>query len=81
MRLPSFPTIARTFYLFGNATTRRLPTALRHPALSTPTILRSIPTIPFLGALFGTSTRNNMSYPVQKTDDEWQAVLSPGTFN
>ncbi|QSZ36099.1 hypothetical protein DSL72_007224 [Monilinia vaccinii-corymbosi] len=35
-----------------------------------------MPTIPFLSAFFGTSSSQNMSYPVQKSDDEWQAILS-----
>jgi peptide-methionine (R)-S-oxide reductase len=34
--------------------------------------------IPFFGALFSSSSSKNMSYPVQKSDDEWQAVLTPG---
>lgn len=39
-----------------------------------------MPTIPFLGALFSTAeNRKTMSHPVQKSDDEWQAQLSPGT--
>lgn len=37
-----------------------------------------MPTIPFLGALFSTAESRKMSYPVQKSDSEWQAQLSPG---
>lgn len=37
-----------------------------------------MPTIPFLSSFFGTSSSQKMSYPVQKTDEEWQAVLSKG---
>jgi peptide-methionine (R)-S-oxide reductase len=36
---------------------------------------------PFLSSLFSTSSSNSssaMAFPVQKTDDEWRAVLSPG---
>lgn len=37
-----------------------------------------MPTIPFIGSLFTSSNSNNMSYPVQKHDDEWRAVLNKG---
>lgn len=39
-------------------------------------------TIPFLGAKFGTSANNMASnnFPVQKTEGEWQAQLSPEQF-
>ncbi|KAH6608580.1 transcription repressor [Trichoderma cornu-damae] len=39
--------------------------------------------IPFLSALFGSSSSKpsySMSYPDQRTDDEWRAVLSPKQF-
>ena len=37
-----------------------------------------MPTIPFIGSLFTSSNSNNMSYPVEKNDDEWRAVLNKG---
>lgn len=36
--------------------------------------------IPFIGSLFSTAETRKMSYPVQKTDQEWQAQLSKGTL-
>lgn len=36
--------------------------------------------IPFIGSLFSTAETRKMSYPVQKTDQEWQAQLSKGTI-
>jgi hypothetical protein len=46
-------------------------------------VLRSMPNIPFLGALFGSSSSNmgpdTTNYPVKKTEGEWQVQLSPGT--
>lgn len=72
----SFPTLIRTLYAFSNATSRTSPRTFS--ALSRPTVLRSMPTIPFIGSLFSSSSTRNMSYPVQKSDDEWQAVLSKG---
>jgi len=76
MRLPSFPQLVRTLYAFSNTTFRAAPAPLR-PALR-PTAVRSMPTIPFLGALFSSSSSNNMTYPLEKSKEEWQAQLSPG---
>lgn len=39
-----------------------------------------MPTIPFLGALFHTADTRKMSHPVQKSDDEWRAVLNKEQF-
>ena len=81
MRLPSFPTIIRTFYTLSNSTARTLPASQRALAPFTrSTVVKSMPTIPFLSSFFSTSpSSKDMSYPVQKSDDEWQAVLNPGT--
>jgi hypothetical protein len=78
MRTPNFKTIVRTFYFFSNYTTSRFP---QYKALgpATRTTIKSMPTIPFLSSLFSTSSKPNMSYPLQKSDDEWRAVLSKGT--
>ncbi|EAA28294.2 SelR-domain-containing protein [Neurospora crassa] len=45
----------------------------------------SMPTIPFLGSFFGSSSSSSSqkmpeNYPVQKSADEWRAVLSPQQF-
>ncbi|KAI5852835.1 peptide methionine sulfoxide reductase B3 [Morchella snyderi] len=50
-----------------------------------PTTRRTIKFLPliyihFMGSFLSTSTRNNMTYPVQKSNEEWQAVLSPEQF-
>ncbi|KAK5289797.1 methionine-R-sulfoxide reductase-like protein SelR [Cryomyces antarcticus] len=78
MRFPSIPTLLRTFYAFSNATTRSAPQAL-HPSIR-PSLVKSMPTIPFLGSLFSSSASKNMTYPLQKSDDEWQAQLSREQF-
>lgn len=81
MRLPSFPHFVQTLYTISNATTRVVPSAssllaprlgssLRPPTPSMP--------IPLLGSLFSSASTRSMSYPVQKSNDEWRAVLSPG---
>lgn len=80
MRFPTFPAIIRTFYILTTATTR--PISASHKA-ATPftrgTIVKSMPTLPFLGSLFSSSSSSRkMTYPFQKSDNEWQAVLNKG---
>jgi len=80
MRVPTWPNIIRTFYTISNYTVR---TQTQYKALqpfTRATLLKSMPTIPFLGSLFSSSSSStkNMSFPVEKSDDEWQAVLSKG---
>ena len=80
MKIPTFPTLVRTFYTISNYTISRLP-ATQYRALqpiTRGTVLKSMPTIPFFGSFFGTSSSQKMSYPVQKSEEEWQAVLSKG---
>jgi len=78
MRFPSLPTFLRTFYAFSNTTLHTPPTPFS-AALRQGTAFRaSMPTIPFLGALFSTAETRKMTYPVQKSDSEWQAQLNPG---
>ncbi|KAI4134544.1 MAG: hypothetical protein LQ347_001419 [Umbilicaria vellea] len=81
MRLPSFPTLLRTFYTITNTTSRALPASQRALApFARGAVLKSMPTIPFIGSLFTSSNSNNMSYPLQKDDDEWRAVLNKEQF-
>ncbi|PSN75493.1 SelR-domain-containing protein [Corynespora cassiicola Philippines] len=88
MRVPSFPVLIRAFHTISNTTIRAPSTSALglRSFYSTPqraTIFRSMPSIPFLGALFGSSSKDmsdNTNFPVQKTDGEWQAVLSPEQF-
>jgi hypothetical protein len=82
MRLASFSNIVRTLYTISNATATAHTTRYRaiSPLIRTG-ILRSMPSIPFFGSLFSSKPQQNkMSYPVQKSEDEWQAVLSKGMF-
>jgi len=81
MKFPTFPTIIRTFYTFSNYSARAATQYKALTPLSRATIYKSMPTFPFLSSLFSSSSSSsNMSYPVQKSDDEWQAVLSKGTY-
>lgn len=76
MRFPSIPTFIRTLYAFSNTTLRTPPNPFH--SLVRPTALRASMPIPFIGSLFSTAETRKMSYPVQKTDQEWQAQLSKG---
>jgi peptide-methionine (R)-S-oxide reductase len=87
MRFPNFPTLLRTFHTVSNTTSAFFRSSsantLGRTIYSTPQraiIYRSMPNIPFLGALFGSSSSmaDNTNFPVQKTEGEWQAQLSPG---
>ncbi len=80
MRVPTWPSFIRTFYTFSNYTARTQTHYKAFQSLTRVPILKSMPTIPFLGSLFSSSSSSSkdMSFPVQKTDDEWQAVLSKG---
>jgi peptide-methionine (R)-S-oxide reductase len=89
MRFPTFPTLLRTFHTVSNTTgaffRASSASTIGRTIYSTPQraiIYRSMPNIPFLGALFGSSSSmaDNTNYPVQKTEGEWQAQLSPGTL-
>ncbi|KAI0899144.1 SelR-domain-containing protein [Annulohypoxylon nitens] len=80
MRLPPFTNFLRTFYSFSYFARVR---PLTQPSISrNPSSLKSMPTIPFFGSLFGSSSSqsSNMSYPDQRSTDEWRAVLSKEQF-
>ncbi|KAL9607763.1 MAG: hypothetical protein Q9167_007346 [Letrouitia subvulpina] len=91
MRFPPFPTFVRTFYTLSSITTATShffarSSAQLHalaPSSNRVTVLRSMPTIPFLGSLFSSSASNSKDmadYPVKKSDDEWQAILNKEQF-
>ncbi|KAG5663164.1 hypothetical protein KAF25_001100 [Fusarium avenaceum] len=74
------PLLSTLFYTFSNIARVR-PVLPSHLAFR-PIPLRSMSGIPFLGALFGTSSKNssNMSYPDKRSNDEWRAVLNKEQF-
>jgi len=80
MRIPSFPTILRTFYTVSN-TTRLLPqfnaTSALQPLYSKAALAYN-PSMGFISSFFTSTPKQEMSFPVNKTKNEWQAVLSPG---
>lgn len=80
MRFPTFPTIIRSIYTFSNITTR-LPAHYKAlQPFTRATIYKSMPSIPFLSSFFSTSSTPKMEYPLKKSDEEWQAVLSKEQF-
>ena len=43
--------------------------------------MKSMPAVPFLGGLFGSGQKRDMTdYPVQKTDQEWRVQLNKDQF-
>lgn len=79
MRIPSLPVLVRTINRLSSSSTRIPQNYKALKPLTTGTVLKSMPAIPFLSSFFGTTSSSpKMSYPVQKTDDEWRAVLSKG---
>lgn len=86
MRLQRLTTALRTFSIPLRPQTVASPSRYfgRLPLpLSGATVLKAAPTIPFIGSLFSSSAKaessDDMSYPDQRSDDEWRAVLSPGS--
>lgn len=73
------PFLSNIIFTFSNITRVR-PPLTSHLAYRPNLPLRSMSGIPILGALFGTSSSNNskMSYPDQRSNDEWRAVLNKG---
>lgn len=83
MRMPPFSSLLRTLFTLSSLGRVRVASAAQ--AQQAPNLLRqqqlkSMPTIPFLSSLFGSSSSssNDMSYPDKRSDDEWRAVLTPG---
>jgi len=80
MRFHPFSSVIRTLFALSSLSTFSRTRAFQvSPRIST---LRSMPSIPILGSLFGSSSNNTekMSFPVDKSDQEWRAVLSPRKF-
>ena len=76
MRFAQFTTIFRTLGLFS---TFSRPQATRILSRQ-PAFIKSMPSFPLFSNLFGSSNHasSNMSFPDQRSQDEWRAVLNPG---
>jgi peptide-methionine (R)-S-oxide reductase len=80
----SFPNILRTFYTL-NSTSRLLPafntTTALQPFNLTAARIAINPSMNFISSFFtSTPRRDEMSFPVQKNKEEWQAVLNKEQF-
>ncbi|RQM08274.1 hypothetical protein DH86_00001464 [Scytalidium sp. 3C] len=74
MRLPKFSSIIRTIYTLNFRNRPAYPHHIAFEHVTQRRILKSMPTIPFLSHFFSSSSNSsNMSYPVQKSEDEWRA--------
>ena len=80
MKFPAFPISIRTFHNFSNCSARATTQYKALTPFTRATLYTSMPTIPFLSSLFSSNSAPKMSYPLQKSDDEWQAVLSKGSY-
>ncbi|KAH0601685.1 hypothetical protein MHUMG1_00564 [Metarhizium humberi] len=76
------PFVSTLLHTLSNFTRIRAPASPAHIATLRPLPLRSMSGIPFLGALFESSSSKStkMSYPDQRSDTEWQAVLNKEQF-
>ena len=88
MRFPSFPSIIlalQTFTLARASRSRIFPLLSQSGRIrDRHLVVKSMPTIPFLASLFSsssaTASAEKMSFPVEKSKEEWQAVLNKGSF-
>lgn len=77
---PLFSSLLFSFTHFATRARNPPHTALSASITSRP-LRASMSGIPFLGALFGSkSSSSNMTYPDQRSKDEWQAVLNKEQF-
>ncbi|OAA61086.1 methionine-R-sulfoxide reductase B2 [Niveomyces insectorum RCEF 264] len=86
-RLSAFLPTYTAFTSFGRCTWRRSPQLPPLPPSSSQVVLRSMPSIPFFGSFFSSSSsssdaakKDTMTYPDQRSTDEWRAVLNPQQF-
>lgn len=79
-----FSSVLRTLYTLSSFTRIRASqqTPLLLSSAQRASALKSMPSIPILGSLFGTKAADSskMSFPDQRTDDEWRAVLNKGMY-
>ncbi|KAI0887919.1 SelR-domain-containing protein [Annulohypoxylon maeteangense] len=80
MRLPPFSNLLRTFHSFSYYA--RVRPSAQQSLSRNPSTLKSMSIIPFFGSLFGSSSNqpSTMSYPDQRSSDEWRAVLTKEQF-
>lgn len=76
-----FHTVSNTANLFARQTVANSLGRTPHSLPQRTVVYRSMPSFPFLGALFGTSSSMADNYPSKVTESEWQTKLTPGTYS
>lgn len=78
MRFPSFPSVILALHALTKSPKFRF---VSRAGELRGTTLKSMPTFPLLASLFSSSSSSadKMSFPVEKSKDEWQAVLNKGS--
>ncbi|KAI1132880.1 methionine-R-sulfoxide reductase B2 [Nemania abortiva] len=81
MRLPPFATLLRTFYAVSGLTRAQASTPIRQTLRQASAYSGYLAAMPF-SSLFGSSssTSDKMTYPDQRSPDEWRAVLNREQF-
>ncbi|KAI0097233.1 methionine-R-sulfoxide reductase B2 [Nemania sp. FL0031] len=81
MRLPPFATLLRSFYAFSSLTRVQASTPVNQALRKISAFSGYLAAMPF-SSLFGgsSSSASKVTYPEQKTPDEWRAVLSKEQF-
>ncbi|KAI0813049.1 methionine-R-sulfoxide reductase B2 [Xylaria sp. FL0064] len=82
MRLPPFATLLRTFYAFSTFTRTRASVPIQQALRQNSAYSGYLAAMPF-GSLFGSSSSssgNKMTYPDERSPDEWRTVLSKEQF-
>jgi len=78
MKFPSFKHFLNPLLLLRNSTIFTQRTLLLGP--TRPAVYKASMPLPFLGSLFSSTPKKMTDYPVKKSDEEWQAVLTPEQF-
>ncbi|KAI1197033.1 methionine-R-sulfoxide reductase B2 [Nemania serpens] len=80
MRPPSFATLLRTFYAYSSITRVQASAPLRQALRQNSAHSGYLGAMPFASLFGSSSSASKMTYPEQKTPDEWRAVLSKDQF-
>ncbi|KAI1118376.1 methionine-R-sulfoxide reductase B2 [Nemania sp. NC0429] len=80
MRLPPFATLLRTFYAFSSIARVQASAPLRQALRQNSAYSGYLAAMPFSSLFGSSSSTSKMTYPDQRTPDEWRAVLNKEQF-